>query len=70
MNFAPSIAIATLSVLDTGISAAVGRSLIGDSSQFIPRTMNNVRAAADRVRTMFDFGRPYIGFGLYLLKAD
>ena len=29
-----------------------------------------VRAAADRVRTMFDFGRPYIGFGLYLLKAD
>jgi len=30
-----------------GISAAVGRSLIGDSSQFIPRTMNNVRAAAE-----------------------
>ena len=32
-----------------GISAAVGRSLIGDSSQFIPRTMNNVRAAAEVV---------------------
>jgi hypothetical protein len=32
-----------------GISAAVGRSLIGDSSQFIPRTMNNVRAAAESV---------------------
>ncbi len=32
-----------------GISSAVGRSLIGDSSQFIPRTMNNVRAAAESV---------------------
>lgn len=28
-----------------------------------------VRASAERVKTMFDFGRPYIGFGLYLLKA-
>lgn len=28
-----------------------------------------VRADADRVKAMFDFGRPYIGFGLYLLKA-
>ncbi|WP_398313436.1 hypothetical protein [Zoogloea sp.] len=32
-----------------GISSAVGRSLIGDSSQFIPRTMNNVRAAAESI---------------------
>ena len=32
-----------------GISSAVGRSLIGDSSQFIPRTMNNVRVAAESV---------------------
>jgi SAM-dependent methyltransferase len=28
-----------------------------------------VRASAQRVKAMFDFGRPYIGFGLYLLKA-
>lgn len=28
-----------------------------------------VRAAADRVKMMFDFGRPYVGFGLYLLQA-
>lgn len=28
----------------------------------------NVRASADRVKAMFDFGRPYIGFGLYLLR--
>lgn len=27
-----------------------------------------VRASAQRVKTMFDFGRPYIGFGLYLLR--
>lgn len=27
-----------------------------------------VRASADRVKAMFDFGRPYIGFGLYLLR--
>ena len=27
-----------------------------------------VRASADRVKAMFDFGREYIGFGLYLLK--
>lgn len=29
-----------------------------------------VRASAVRVKTMFDFGRPYIGFGLYLLKTE
>jgi len=29
-----------------------------------------VRASADRVKAMFDFGRPYMGFGLYLLKAS
>ena len=28
-----------------------------------------VRASADRVKAMFEFGRPYLGFGLYLLKA-
>ena len=28
-----------------------------------------VRASAQRVKAMFDFGRPYLGFGLYLLKA-
>lgn len=28
-----------------------------------------VRASADRVKAMFDFGRPYLGFGLYLLEA-
>ena len=28
-----------------------------------------VRASADRVKAMFDFGRPYLGFGLYLLRA-
>ena len=27
-----------------------------------------VRASAHRVKAMFDFGRPYLGFGLYLLK--
>jgi hypothetical protein len=32
-----------------GISSAIGRSLIGDSSQFIPRTMNAVRTAAESV---------------------
>ena len=30
---------------------------------------SGVRASADRVKAMFDFGRPYLGFGLYLLKA-
>lgn len=29
-----------------------------------------VRASADRVKAMFDFGRPYIGFGLYLLRRS
>lgn len=29
-----------------------------------------LRASADRVKAMFDFGRPYLGFGLYLLKAE
>lgn len=28
-----------------------------------------VRASADRVKMIFDFGRPFIGFGLYLLRA-
>lgn len=28
----------------------------------------SVRASADRVKAMFDFGRPYIDFGLYLLR--
>lgn len=27
-----------------------------------------VRTSADRVKAMFDFGRPYAGFGLYLLR--
>jgi SAM-dependent methyltransferase len=27
-----------------------------------------VRASADRVKAMFDFGRAYLGFGLYLLR--
>jgi SAM-dependent methyltransferase len=27
-----------------------------------------VRASADRVKAMFDFGRPYVGFGLYLFR--
>lgn len=27
-----------------------------------------VRASADRVKAMFEFGRPYLGFGLYLLR--
>ena len=25
---------------------------------------------AERVKAMFDFGRPYLGFGLYLLKTE
>lgn len=29
---------------------------------------SGVRASADRVKAMFDFGRPYLGFGLYLLR--
>lgn len=29
-----------------------------------------VRASAKRVKTMFDFGRPYLGFGLYLLRVS
>lgn len=32
-----------------GIGTAVGRSLVGDSSQFIPRTMASVRTAAESV---------------------
>jgi len=28
-----------------------------------------VQAVADRVKMVLDFGRPFIGFGLYLLKA-
>ena len=28
-----------------------------------------VRSSADRVRAVFGFGRPYLGFGLYLLRA-
>ncbi len=27
-----------------------------------------VEASADRVKSMFDFGRPWLGFGLYLLR--
>jgi SAM-dependent methyltransferase len=30
---------------------------------------DGVRASADRVKAVFGFGRPYIGFGLYLLRA-
>lgn len=29
-----------------------------------------VQAAADRVKMVLEFGRPFIGFGLYLLKAN
>lgn len=29
-----------------------------------------VQAAADRVKMVLEFGRPFIGFGLYLLKAQ
>lgn len=28
----------------------------------------DVRMTADRIRTLFDFGRPFLGFGLYLLR--
>lgn len=31
---------------------------------------HGVRASADRVKAMFDFGRPYLGFGLYLLRTS
>ncbi|QTN19673.1 methyltransferase [Brevundimonas sp. AJA228-03] len=29
---------------------------------------NGIRARADQIRTTFDFGRPYLGFGLYLFR--
>lgn len=28
-----------------------------------------IRARADQIRTTFDFGRPYLGFGLYLFRT-
>lgn len=61
--------ISSQAVFDTYAAAADGAARDWLAANPEAPAAGAVQAAADRVKMVLEFGRPFIGFGLYLLKA-